>query len=171
MSTESNQSDTGVTPPGQDRVGNDFSEGANPTPGGDIDTSGSTLPPYEGRSSGSDFPEGTQPEAAGGDPSAEGGRTSPDPAQTPGGATASPADEQPAAEATETVESDPGVGPAHVAGTNRGEDLVDTQGSEPGREHTGTDDQGGTDRPMGESDNRDQTSIDPSDGNTDRTAG
>ena len=42
-----------------------------------------------------------------------------------GGATASPADEQPADQMPETEASDPGVGPAHVAGTTRGEDVSD----------------------------------------------
>lgn len=171
MSTESNQPDSGVAPPGQDRIGNDFHEGANPTPGGDIDTSGSTLPPYEGRSTGSDFPEASDSSGASSDTSGESGLTSPDPAQTPGGATASPADEQPAAEAPENVGDDPGVGPAHTAGTTRGEDVLDKQGTEAGREHTGTDDESGAERPTGESGNRDQTSVDPHDGTTDRTAG
>ena len=40
---------------------------------------------------------------------------------TPGGATASPADEQPAGEQPETDLDDDRVGPAHTAGTARGE--------------------------------------------------
>ncbi len=57
------------------------------------------------------------------------------------------------------------------AGTTRGEDVLDKQGTEAGREHTGTDDESGAERPTGESGNRDQTSVDPHDGTTDRTAG
>jgi hypothetical protein len=50
------------------------------------------------------------------------------PAQFPeadggGGRTASPADEQPATNDDDFEASDPGVGPAHIAGTTRGEDI------------------------------------------------
>jgi hypothetical protein len=41
---------------------------------------------------------------------------------TPRGAEASPANETPAAETPEDTPHDPGVGPAHYAGTQRGED-------------------------------------------------
>jgi hypothetical protein len=51
----------------------------------------------------------------------------PDPADTARGRQASPADEQPAEKMPESETSDPGVGPAHFSGTQRGEDL-----SEPG---------------------------------------
>jgi hypothetical protein len=50
----------------------------------------------------------------------------PDPDETARGATASPADEQPADQMPETEASDPGVGPAHVPGTTRGEDVGDS---------------------------------------------
>jgi hypothetical protein len=53
------------------------------------------------------------------------------------------------------AESPLGVG---VSMTRRGED-VDKQEPEPGREETGT--QGPTDRPVGTSDERDSTSVDP----------
>ena len=56
------------------------------------------------------------------DPSAK----APDPAETERGATASPADEQPADQMAETEASDPGVGPAHYPGTTRGDDLSDS---------------------------------------------
>jgi len=48
---------------------------------------------------------------------------SPAPDSTPGGATASPADEQPASEAPETDRDDDAPGPSHVPGTRRGEDT------------------------------------------------
>lgn len=170
--TTSNDSGSDVTPAGQDRVGNDYREGANPSPGGDVDTGASTLPPYEGRSKGSDFPESGGSEEPTGDSSTdEAGRVSPDPEQTPGGATASPAEEQPASDMPETEDTDPGVGPAHTPGTARGEDRLDKHGTESGRQHTGTDEQDGADRPAGESTARDQTGIDPQEGTTDRTAG
>ncbi len=34
---------------GGDRVGNDFSRGPNPAPGGETDVEDRTIPPYEGR--------------------------------------------------------------------------------------------------------------------------
>lgn len=84
------------------------------------------LPPYEGRQTHAK-PEG---DAAGG----EGGRNegaavptsdpeykSPAPDATPGGATASPADEQPASEQSETDLDDDSAGPAHVPGAGRAE--------------------------------------------------
>ncbi len=173
MSAESNETrefEENVNPPAQGRVGNDYREGSNPSPGGDIDTSGSTLPPYEGRSTGADFPGDRSDSASAGTHRAEGdGLTSPDPESTPGGATASPADEQPASEMPENESDDPGVGPAHTAGTTRGENVGDRDGQESGRYDTASDE--GAGRPAGESTNRDQTSVDPHDGNTDRTTG
>jgi hypothetical protein len=83
------------------------------------------LPPYEGRQT------HAKPESKAGD---EGGRNegaavptsdesykSPAPDDTPGGATVSPADEQPASEQSETDLDDDRVGPAHVAGTGQAE--------------------------------------------------
>lgn len=173
MSAESNETDEvneNVNPPAEGGLGNDYHEGSNPTPGGDIDTSGSTLPPYEGRSTGADFPGDRSSSAGAGTHRAEGeGLTSPDPSSTPGGATASPADEQPASEMPEIEPDDPGVGPSHLAGTTRGEHVGDRDGQESGRHDTESDDSTG--RPAGESTNRDQTSVDPHDGNTDRTTG
>jgi len=57
------------------------------------------------------------------------GLTSPDPSDTPGGRTASPADEMPATESTgdERPQEDPGVGPAHVPGTGRAENKPDNR--------------------------------------------
>ena len=100
--------------------------------GNDPDTTGATLPPYEDRreSAEVDGPsQSTKDDAkvAGAtgpveDPEMKG----PEPAETERGATASPADEQPAGEMTQTESSDPGVGPAHVPGTPRGEDLSES---------------------------------------------
>ena len=78
------------------------------------------VPPYEGR----------QTEAKPvGDDRAEGGvkpvespsYKAPAPESTPGGATASPGDEQPAANQPETDLDDDRVGPGHTPGTSEGE--------------------------------------------------
>ncbi len=85
------------------------------------------VPPYEGRKESAD---------SGGQTSKQGVRTggatapttddemkSPEPADTPGGATASPADEHPAAEMSETEESEGESSEAtHDPGTGRAED-------------------------------------------------
>ena len=41
-----------VNEPKQDRIGNDYREGPNPNPGGEIDTGDSLVPPYEERTKG-----------------------------------------------------------------------------------------------------------------------
>lgn len=93
-----------------------------------IDTAGRAVPPYEGRRESADLDQDAVREGA-----RVGGATgpvenddfaAPDPADTPRGATASPADEQPAAEAPETDLDDDRVGPAHEPGTSRGEDRA-----------------------------------------------
>jgi hypothetical protein len=101
------------------------------TPAGndELATAGSTVPPYEGRRADADIDpqeESSKDEARVGGatgPVADPSSKAPDPAETERGATASPADEQPADQMAEAEESDPGVGPAHVPGTRRGEDL------------------------------------------------
>ena len=101
--------------------------------GDDPDTEGRTLPPYEGRRETADIDpqdestkDGAKIAGATGlveDPEMK----APEPADTERGATGSPADEQPADQMPETEDSDPGVGPAHVPGTPRGEDLSKDQ--------------------------------------------
>lgn len=75
----------------------------------------------------------------------------------PGGA--SPADEQPV-HPDDVTDAEPetplGVG---TSTTRRGEDLADDDGKEPGRHDAGT--QGESDRPVGVSDERDSTGVDP----------
>lgn len=89
---------------------------------------GGTAAPYEGRkSSASDDPGTVDRDGAnvGGAtaPTADPTMKAPDPADTPGGRTASPGDEQPAGETPDTRPTeDPGVGPAHTPGTPSGED-------------------------------------------------
>lgn len=93
----------------------------------DPDTEGTTVPPYEGRRKSADV--GAAEEATK-DDAHTGGATGPvesdgevdDPADTERGEHASPADEQPAEESTDT-DLDPDVtGPSHEPGTGRAED-------------------------------------------------
>lgn len=84
---------------------------------------GAAVPPYEGRQTsasssleGSAHKDGANVGGAGG-PVADANYKAPAPGETPGGATASPADEQPASEMPETDLDDDRVGPAHVPGS------------------------------------------------------
>jgi len=101
------------------------------TPGdpGPTDFAGKAVPPYEGRRESADVADGEGLRRDGANVGGATGpvesdeRKAPEPADTPRGAVASPADEQPAAD---TPDGDPGeasVGPAHHAGTRRGEDV------------------------------------------------
>lgn len=63
-----------VQAPKSDRIGNDYQEGPNPQPGGDVDLSGSTIPPYDDRSTGDE-------EVAAGVPAGHGQRGTPRGAQ------------------------------------------------------------------------------------------
>jgi len=89
---------------------------------------GTDVPPYEGRK------DKAEPQQEGGtyrDGARVGGATGPvdddefkaeSPSDTPGGRTASPADEQPAAEMPDGPSAEPGVdAPAHVPGVPKGE--------------------------------------------------
>ncbi len=93
-----------------------------------IDTEGRTLPPYEGRRESADVDpqeestkDGAKTAGATG-PVQDDEQKAPDPGDTPGGATTTPADEQPAEEMPETDLDDDRVGPAHHPGTDRAED-------------------------------------------------
>ena len=103
------------------------------TGGSGPDTEGRTLPPYEGRRETADVDDQIKSEKEGAKTAGATGPVrddemkAPDPADTARGRQASLADEQPADQMPESETSDPGVGPAHVSGTQRGEDL-----SEPG---------------------------------------
>lgn len=86
---------------------------------------GSAIPPYQGRRTSGNIGGQTDDPGTGGATQAEEDSEyrSPTPADTPGGATASPADEQPASQASETQGDDDGVAaPAQATGTRRGED-------------------------------------------------
>ncbi|MDT5011858.1 MAG: hypothetical protein QOH57_3475 [Mycobacterium sp.] len=87
---------------------------------------GSAIPPYEGRTtsthrSGESVVGGVNVGGATG-PVEDADYKSPAPGSTSGGTTASPADEQPAAEAPETDLEPDATGPGHVGGTRRAED-------------------------------------------------
>lgn len=124
-----------TNPPKGDRVGKDFTYGNNPNPGGDIDTSDSVLPPYEGRKGATEPADAPPPGAdanieGGTRPTyASGGLTHEDPANTPGGRTASPADERPpeTVNVTEPGQDYSGSGQAHTPGVTKGEDQAATE--------------------------------------------
>ncbi len=102
---------------------------SGPNANEDPDTEGSTLPPYEGRKESADV---DGPEESTKDGARTGGATAPvqtdgddsdDPASTERGQHASPADEQPAAESTDTdLDPDLTDKASHDPGTPRAED-------------------------------------------------
>jgi hypothetical protein len=49
---ENTDEDDEINEPKGDRIGNDFREGPNPNPGGEIDTGESLVPPYDERTKG-----------------------------------------------------------------------------------------------------------------------
>ncbi len=84
------------------------------------------IPPYDGRKDSADVDEtGSEVDGArvGGaaNPVEDDEMKGPDPASTPRGSVASPADEQPAADVREDESSAGGTGPSHEPGTARGE--------------------------------------------------
>jgi hypothetical protein len=128
--------------PKGDRLGKDYDKGPNPNPGGEIDTGDSVLPPYEDRSTETTNSRDMEAMAHSRDVTREQGAA-------PGRATSdrdtqSPADDLPPA----------GVG---ESSGRRGEDMVDGDGKEAGRQDEGT--KGKSDRPEGSSDDRDRTGV------------
>ena len=100
-----------------------------PADSGPTDVEGRTLPPYAGRRETADVDGEERMDRDG---ATVGGATgpvesdrmkAPEPADTPRGAVASPADEQPAADTPDAEPGEASVGPAHHAGTTRGEDV------------------------------------------------
>lgn len=81
---------------------------------------GPAVPPYEGRQTEAK-PTGEGGAEGGVKPVESSSEKAPAPESTPGGATASPGDQQPAGEQPETDLDEDEVGPAHTAGTARGE--------------------------------------------------
>jgi hypothetical protein len=90
----------------------------------DIETD-SPLPPYEGRKTEASSEDQTYKDgvrtAGATAPVSDPNMKAPEPADTPRGAVASPADEEPAQDTPDGENSDPGTGPAHAAGTPRAE--------------------------------------------------
>ena len=127
------------------------SRGPNPDPGGK-EEAGGLVPPYDDRTSGADGPASEE--------RAESVKRQLAETKTgPAGQTASPSDEQPvsAEQVTDEVpESPKGVG---VSANRRGENMGGHEGKESGRDDAGT--KGESDRPVGTSDERDTTAVDP----------
>jgi hypothetical protein len=101
---------------------------------GPTDFEGKAVPPYEGRRESADVDadvdgeeklhrDGANVGAATGPVETGEGMKAPEPTATPRGGIASPADEQPAAESGGDEPGEASVGPAHHAGTTRGEDV------------------------------------------------
>lgn len=108
--------DEDANPPISDSTASDTYGGTGELPPQDT---GSAVPPYEGRQQSA----AVDTRAAGGAaaPATDSDFKSASPSSTPGGATQSPAEEQPASAMPETDRNDDRVGPAHVPGTGRGE--------------------------------------------------
>jgi hypothetical protein len=133
----------GTQEPKQDRIGNDYHEGPNPNPGGEIDTEGSLVPPYEDRSKGE---SGSESQTAGAE-SVSRQLTGAD----------APEEANPESLVGPTGGS-PGKEPPKHTGESvgrRGEDQV-KHGKEAGRHDEGEDKAG---RPSGSSTERDKTGI------------
>jgi hypothetical protein len=87
---------------------------------------GAAVPPYEGRQTSAKDIGAAEGSGTGGatKPERDAEYRSPKPGDTRGGATASPADEQPASQGSESRSDDDGAdAPTHVAGSRRGEDT------------------------------------------------
>lgn len=130
--------------PKGDRLGNDYNKGPNPGPGGEADTEGSAVPPYEGRTTGRDEPAEGTARAWGSEPPAK----------------------EPAHPGSDETPADAEMAPAGVgeSTTRRGEDVVKQEGKEAGREETGTH-EAPSDRPTGTSEPRDSTALKPPEDN------
>jgi len=100
----------------------------NPNSSDGIDTGGRAVPPYDGRRESADVNDDQSATRQGANvggargPVKDPEMSSPDPQNTPGGPTGSPADEQPARQASQTAPDEQGVGPSHEPGTRRAED-------------------------------------------------
>jgi hypothetical protein len=133
--------------PKSDRIGGDYKQGSNPSPGGKVDVD-DDAPPYEGRTT------ARGESKHGGDESVA---RQMDETHGPGSGTTSPAQESPVQEhevTDEVPESPHGVG---ESATRRGEDIQEQEGKERGRtegprEHP-------SDRPTGYSDPDDLTGV------------
>ncbi|MDQ6840416.1 MAG: hypothetical protein M3137_19295 [Actinomycetota bacterium] len=129
-----------TNPPKGDRVGNDYHQGTNPNPGGDLDTGKAAVPPYEGRNDGTDERQATGTARAFG---------------------SEPPEHEPVQPGSDAEQPASTMAPDNVGESinRRGEDVAKQDGKEAGRHEEGTDDSREADRPVGTSDNRDQTGI------------
>jgi hypothetical protein len=94
----------------------------------DPDTAAKTVPPYDGRKESGEVADQEESTRAGArvggatSPTADPEPKAPDPADTERGPHASPSDEQPAAESSDTDLDPDMTGPSHEPGTQRAED-------------------------------------------------
>lgn len=125
-------------PANTDRIGNDFSYGNNPSPGGDVSTDTSAVPPYEGRNDGSERQTDSTARAMG--------------SQAP--------EHEPVQPGSDTNQPASAMAPDDVGQSinKRGEDAAKGDGKEAGR-HDENSEGGLGDRPVGSSDNGDQTGV------------
>ncbi|MDQ2727106.1 MAG: hypothetical protein M3Y91_04380 [Actinomycetota bacterium] len=126
--------------PSRDSVGDDYSRGANPDPGGEVSTEGSAVPPYEGRGDAPSGPESDSTARAYGSKAAE---------------------HEPVQPGSDADQPDSAMAPDDVGESinRRGEDISAKDGKEAGRHEEGEDSSRETDRQVGSSDNRDQSAI------------
>ena len=113
------EGDESVPSHGDDSEGDQVGGTGNLTP----QATAPAVPPYEGRQTEAK-PIGQDGVEGGVKPVESPSYKAPAPESTPGGATASPGDEQPAGEQSETDLGDDQVGPAHTAGTGQGEKQI-----------------------------------------------
>ena len=107
---------------------------------GPTDFEGKAVPPYEGRQGAQEVDgeekvhrDGANVGGATG-PAESAERKAPESADTPRGAVASPADEQPTERTASGEEGEASVGPAHYAGTTRGEEVSEDKHDQGGPE-------------------------------------
>ncbi|MEA2843968.1 MAG: hypothetical protein QOJ69_1639 [Actinomycetota bacterium] len=148
------------------KVGGNYGHGPTNTPGGNVDTGESPVPPYEGRSTGPDFSESTkaktetverQLDETKSEGDAEIGRVKAEGPSNPDPETGEDLGQPQASDVSHGgAPPDPhGVG---TSTNRRGEDVKKQEGTEPGRTDLGT--KGKSERPYGTTDVRDSTSID-----------
>lgn len=127
----------GTDQPQSDRTGDEYQRGPNPSPGGEVDTTGSAVPPYDDRN------EGRNARSEGPERALSGQDAPQEPTQPEGSA----------------PDRGPEMAPEGVGESinRRGEDVVKQEGKEAGRSEEGT--QGESDRSKGSADNRDISGV------------
>ncbi len=132
--------ETNPSNPSKDSIGDDYSRGANPDPGGEVSTEGSAVPPYAGREDGGGAMESDSTNRAYGTKAPE---------------------HEPVQPGSDAEQPDSAMAPDDVGQSinRRGEDISSKDGKEAGRHDEGEDASRETDRTVGSSDNRDQSAI------------